>query len=349
MKKIVISILIIALSSAVFAQETQQNKNWTSARPDGHAPISIMGDHIHKKGEFMISYRYMPMWMSGNIQNSDEISDQRIQQAGFKVAPQNMTMDMHMLGAMYAPTDKITLMVMANYITKQMDLKVLGNGNNFSTKSSGLGDVMLSSLIKIINKNQHAVHANLGLSIPTGALDESDDLPVKKDARLAYPMQQGSGTFDPQLGATYLGQTNLFSWGAQVLYKIRLGKNSEDYTFGNRVNASAWGAIMATDFVSFSTSLRYYKQGDINGSDSELDGFKNNSLMPLFNTQNSGRSQLDMGIGANFLLTGSALKGLRIATEIAFPVMQEANGIQMEKDLVATFGIQYAFGHSSRQ
>ena len=30
---------------------------------DSHAPISVMGDHIHKKGEFMFSYRFNHMVM----------------------------------------------------------------------------------------------------------------------------------------------------------------------------------------------------------------------------------------------------------------------------------------------
>ena len=29
--------------------------------PDSHAPISVMGDHTHKKNEVMFSYRFMKM------------------------------------------------------------------------------------------------------------------------------------------------------------------------------------------------------------------------------------------------------------------------------------------------
>ena len=35
-------------------------------RPDSHAPIGIMGDHYHKTGEIMLSYRCMHMSMAGN-------------------------------------------------------------------------------------------------------------------------------------------------------------------------------------------------------------------------------------------------------------------------------------------
>ncbi len=65
---------------------------------------SVMGDHYHKKGETMFSYRYMPMWMDSNLQSSDDISNENIYQ-NFMVAPQKM--NMHMLGLMYAPSNQI--------------------------------------------------------------------------------------------------------------------------------------------------------------------------------------------------------------------------------------------------
>lgn len=38
-----------------------------------------------------------------------------------RIVPTGMTMDMHMLGAMYAPSDRLTLMAMLPYIKKDMD------------------------------------------------------------------------------------------------------------------------------------------------------------------------------------------------------------------------------------
>lgn len=329
------------------AQETQATNLWTSARPDGHAPISVMGDHTHKKGDVMVSYRFMPMWMEGNLSGSDDISNEGIQQAGFRVAPQEMTMNMHMLGAMYAPSNQVTLMVMTNYISNSMDLRVLGNGLNFNTESGGLGDTMVGALVKLLNKNRQAIHANIDISIPTGSIDERDDLPVKPNARLAYTMQTGSGTFDPSLGVTYLGQSDLFSWGAQMKFKARLGRNSENYRFGDKATAVAWGAIKATEAISFSTSLSYMKQADITGTDPEHAPFVTNNLMPLFNIQNSGRSQLDLGLGANYVFAEGALKNLRFGAEFQLPIAQEVNGIQMKNEYMATFGVQYAFGNHS--
>ena len=82
----------------------QTNIKWDPNRPDSHAPISIMLDHYHEKGELMISYRYMPMWMDGNLQSSDEVNDIETF-SRYLVSPQEMKMDMHMLGLMYAKAD----------------------------------------------------------------------------------------------------------------------------------------------------------------------------------------------------------------------------------------------------
>lgn len=327
--------IILLCSNIALAQENQ----WSSARPDGHAPISVIGDHYHKKGEFMFSYKYMPMWMDGNLQSTRDISNESIY-GNFMVAPEKMQMDMHMLGAMYAPSDYVTLVFMGNYISNSMDLKT-GMGIDFNTKSSGISDVSLGSLIKIMNRNRQSLHANIGISIPTGDIDQRDATPMMNDAPLAYPMQLGSGTWDPTLGLTYLGQLERFSWGAQSMYKFRLGDNAESYSFGNRFDMVGWGAIKVSDYFSFSTSLSYFDTQKINGIDADL----NPMMMPSFNTANSGRNQLDIGLGTNLLIPKGSFKNLRLAAEIKVPVYQKVNGIQMNNTLMATVGIQYTIGH----
>ena len=38
-----------------------------------HAPIGVMGDHMHSKGEIMFSYRFMNMLMKGNLNGEKRI------------------------------------------------------------------------------------------------------------------------------------------------------------------------------------------------------------------------------------------------------------------------------------
>ena len=90
-----------------------------------HAPIGVMADHRHKKGEWMTSYRFMHMDMSGNRDGTDSLSPEEIvttvanpfanppmMPSTLRVVPTDMPMQMHMVGGMYCLSDRITLMAM---------------------------------------------------------------------------------------------------------------------------------------------------------------------------------------------------------------------------------------------
>ena len=87
------------------------------------APIGVMGSHMHEKGKFMMSYRFMRMDMDGNQIGTSNVTPETIattipnrflgspmQPPTLRVVPTQMTTDMHMIGGMYAPTDNICLL-----------------------------------------------------------------------------------------------------------------------------------------------------------------------------------------------------------------------------------------------
>jgi hypothetical protein len=346
--KLIIQIIVfitVLLSQGLRAQETK----WTSARADGHAPIGVMGDHMHHKGEWMFSYRFMNMNMDGNLFGTEAISETDTF-VNYTVAPQNMHMKMHMWGAMYAPSDKLTFVIMANFLENDMEL-LTGNlmmmpmmrNVTFETSSSGLGDTKVGALYSLFHKNSSALHLNFGLSIPTGSLTETGETPVSapNKIRLGYKMQLGSGTWDPSLGVTYLKQYNHMSYGAQTTYLYRIGENNEGYTLGDKWNTTFWSAYKISK--SFSTSLR----GDYN-SIAVIDGKDKTFMMPMmapvFDASNSGKKQLDILLGVNYGFFNGALKGMRLEVEVGLPVYQDVQGVQMDSKFLFTLGVQYVFG-----
>lgn len=120
--KTVQAILVLTTAiSAIFAHE------YDSGRPDGHAAISIMGDHTHKKNEWMVSYRFMYMDMAGLRMGDSSISSTEAFANNYTVEPTEMPMTMHMLGVMYAPTDKLTLSAMTHYREAEMTNDIFPN------------------------------------------------------------------------------------------------------------------------------------------------------------------------------------------------------------------------------
>ena len=311
--------------------------------PDAHAPIGVMGDHLHTKGGLMLSLRYMNMAMEGNKSGTDDIDDTSIYN-NFMVAPQDMTMNMYMLGVMYAPSDKLTVMLMQSIVKKDMDLtaRMMMNGmpmlRDFSTSSSGLGDLKLGALLGIFNNHKISFHLNGSLNIPIGAIENRDDTPMMNDVKLPYAMQLGSGTFDVTLGATFKNNRTTTSWGTQFLSTLRIGKNSEDYRFGNVHQLNIWGAYKITTNISLSARVLGTSEGKLKGVDSDLSPM----MVTTANTNNYGSDKIKsfVGINVSFPET-SSLKDFRFGIEVGTPIYEDYNGIQMNENLSLNFGLKY--------
>lgn len=339
MKKYISAVCIMATIAITAQENTTDEPKWSAGRPDGHAPISVMGDHMHGKGEWMFSYRYMYMNMDELKQGSDDASfDDAL--ANYMITPTTMPMNMHMLGAMYAPSDKITLMAMVNYLSMEMD-HLTQMGGTFTTESSGFGDIQLALLYKFFNTKGQTMHGQIGISIPTGSVTESDVTPAStpNEVELPYPMQLGSGTFDTNLALTYLGQCETVSWGSQLRGVFRFGENDREYRYGNRYSLNNWFAMKASNWLSFSARLEGLIVGEIEGADPNLTPM----MVITADTNNSGGTYINSGLGVNTYISKGTLKNLRFGAELGYPLYQDLNGIQLKNKETLTLGVQYSF------
>jgi len=330
----------------LMASPLRAQTEWTSSRPDGHAPIGVMADHTHEAGEFMFSYRFMRMGMEGSLDGSNEISNSDIVSPtgyGFMVTPTKMPMMMHMLGIMYAPSGRVTLMGMFNYLDFSMDHNTRAGGS-FTTASSGFGDIGLTAMVGLIEEGPTRLHLNLGGTLPTGSIDAMGVTPASSPAEvvLPYPMQLGSGTFDLTPGITFLGMAEKVSYGIQARGVFRLGENDRGYTVGDRLEGTGWLALRATDNLSFSARGKYQKWNDHSGADSAL----NPMMVPTARTDLRGGKRFDIPVGLNYWVNSGSLSGFRILAEYDIPVWQSLSGPQLETTGIVTIGLQYSWDPS---
>lgn len=324
-----------------------------------HAPIGVMGDHLHGRGEVMLSYRAMLMGMEGNRIGTDEVSPETIVSTvenvnapppTLRVVPVDMTMTMHMIGAMWAPTDNLTLMAMGSFISKEMDhttfqgmagTTTLGG---FTTEASGIGDTSITALFRLWQAEHLSVHGGFGVSFPTGSIDEEDTvltpMNTRPSLRLPYPMQIGSGTFDLKPSVTLTNKTHdaRFGGGMQYSAVLRTGDNDEGYTLGDRHELTGWGAWSPDPRVSLSLRATGRTVGQIDGADPLI-----TAPVQTANPDFQGGDTIEIGAGVNLLAIGGAFNGHRIAAEIMVPIYQDLNGPQLETDYVVTLGWQKAF------
>ncbi len=307
--------------------------------PGDHAPIGVMQDHLHDKGDWMLSYRFMRHDMGGNRKAVERVDDADVLSVdgfGFSETPTTLTMETHMFGLMYGVTDSVTVAAMVPFVEQEMK-HLTRSGERFTTESSGLADITVAALVRIYEDDTSQAHLNLGFSAPTGSITETDTTfsSAPDETILPYPMQLGSGTWDLRPGITYTGQEPGWSWGTQALATLRLGRNDRDYSLGDRLDLTAWGAWHATDVVSFSTRMALSRVKNIDGADSELDAAANPAADP---TLRAG-TRLDAFVGVNAVLGA----GNRLAVEAGWPLSQNLSGPQLETDTMVTLGWQLSF------
>lgn len=355
-----LSTIASAQSASIGSHDYHQHHGGHDHGPE--EPISLMGTHMHDKGEWMLSYRYMHMDMEGNRDGTDDIDAVTIattvpnrffgtpgQPATLRVVPTDMTMDMHMFGAMYAPADWLTLVAMGHYIEKDMDHITFAGGagtavrGTFNVKTSGIGDTKVGGLIRLHDDDMHHVHLNAGLSLPTGSIDEEAKILAPNGAtptlRTPYAMQIGTGTYDLLPGVTYTGQTGPWGWGAQYAAEIRLeDENDEGYAWGDKHSVNLWGAYQWAPWISTSARLSGTTQGKIDGIDPQIVA-PNQTADP----DNYGGQTVEAGLGVAFTGVSGDLAGKSFAIEATAPLYRNLNGPQLETDWTVTAGAKLTF------
>ena len=147
---------------------------------------------------------------------------------GYNYYSQKMIMKMDMIGMMYGVSDKITMMIMLNFIQNDMQMNKLvdirantDDGHSHSEmkmdhSTIGMGDPSISFMISLYNQNKLKIHTNIGLSLQFGDITTNHKWGMEMHnhdheilghdhevMRNAYGMQLGSGTVDPKITVSY--------------------------------------------------------------------------------------------------------------------------------------------------
>lgn len=338
-----------------------------------HAPAGVMFDHmLPNAGDMMVGYRYMygsqgsPMLHGASPTSDQAIVDNGCGPNPCLLTPTNMSMHMHMLDLMYAPTDWLTLMLMPQFVDMSMNMgrlrapedDYLANDNvgnpagaeiashiphhlQNGHETGGIGDLGIYALFKLFDDGTHHVHVASGLSAPTGDVDIQLRRNHQVDGGfIHYGMQLGSGTWDFKPSLTYTGHIEQWSWGAQASGTVRMqDQNESGYALGDMFQSTVWSSYQLTDWLSASVRGVYTVQGAVKG------GFNGliNQLGPMDYPGNYGGKYWDAGFGLSAMVPSGDLAGNRVSVEWLHPVEDNVNGYQLERDgtLSATWSLAF--------
>jgi len=326
--------LALAAQPLLADQSTEAEIVAAGFRPDAHGPAGTMADHVHKRGDLMIGLMWMHEDYGGaNRSGTDPIGDTAIAAAGYASKADAMTMDMAMLHVMYAPSDRVTLMLVPSWMRMGMTMKglpatmggmssghMLMAGRTMDHAVQGLGDTQLGALVALSRRPELSAHTGLMVSAPTGNA-------TRKSAGggyVHYMMQGGSGTWDLNPSFTLHGTTAAFGWGAQASYLFRMQKeNTAGFRFGDRFAATAWLSKPVSAKLSLSTRLAWSSEQTIAG---HYNG-PHSHASPPDRQANYGGDRVEGSLGFNAILG----QRLRIGGEVSAPLYQRVNGIQLPK------------------
>jgi nitrous oxide reductase accessory protein NosL len=362
---------IATFDEALKAAQAESGVACACEGPGGHMLFNpAFGDdiyHTHPAGMWMVSMKEMHMAMDGlrdgttNVSTKQVGNNRGLKYDNYMMIPTSMHMDMQMLMVMYGITDRWTVMAMANYLETKMDMvmdmspfnmmgmpKAVDPGAQADDpmRTSGLSDTELRGIYKLTEY----MNASLGLSLPTGDIDQ-DFTTMGTKWRAPYDMQLGSGTFDlkPAVTLNFLSDDALWNWGGQAMYTAHLGKNSNDYSLGDSLKLNTW-LQRALGPAATWIRLSYSDTGSINGHDDEIQKSLNLKgplnptgnymapAMPDADPNNYGGQRIDGFVGFSI-----PVKAVSFGVEAGVPLYQDLNGLQMKNDWYLTAGIQTMF------
>lgn len=368
--------LLCVAACACLALPVWAHVESSTFRPESHAPAGVMSDHLHVKGEWMFGYRYLTSEYRGLYQGSSSITPEQAGAAGYSMVGRTMSMEMHMLDIMYAVSDQVTLMLMPMHMSMDMTMEGTGtmpmggmqgmahnSGHSMtmgdsmmgdpvmddsmmddhmmgsmshSHGTSGWGDTNVSALIRLHASEGHSLHLTLGITVPTGSVDEKKPNGMFEH----YGMQLGSGTWDLVPNLTYTGYRDRVSWGVQVGGTERLeSANDSGFAFGDQRFATGWLGYRVAPWLSATVRIEYEYEDQLSG---EYNGAYPRKS-PGDDIDNYGGEFVTAGIGFNAVAQRGPLAGMRLGLEWESRVDESYNGIQLGAEDGWNLSLSYAF------
>lgn len=240
---------------------------------------------------------------------------------------QKLAVDAFVAKAVLGLNRDFTISLAAPYLKKRLDR----GGGLPPLRSEGIGDLALMGKYRFFQKTGRAktLEASLlfGAELPTGSTSETSS-----GSLLPMPLQPGSGSWDPILGAAITKVEGRWLVSADLISKWN--SEAKGYRFGNSLRADLGG-----HFRLYPARYERYDQKTLNlvAELNSIFASKNRSggarLANTGGTKVFGTLGLQLIFNQNFLLEAA----------VQVPLLLDLNGNQLEEDWVSIFGLRLRF------
>lgn len=190
----------------------------------------------------------------------------------YPVVPTEISQEIHALRLAYDVNESVTIRAQVPLVRQSTDhISIIPGYDAFNISSEGLGDVALVADSTISQSLNSIWKAGLGVSVPTGSIDEEGDTPrAPGNQQLPYTMQLGSGTWDFPFFLSFRKYEAQWDWGMDASFTLRTGENDRDYRLGNKASVGGWLMWKGSSVIKPGVRLDYRWRDDIHGEDESL-------------------------------------------------------------------------------
>lgn len=291
-----------------------------------------------RRSPWTLAHQYKYAKFEGYLDGSDSLSFNDVLWNGpaeprttknFPILPTVITQMAAIIGVGYQFNKNWQGRIFTSYIEQKSEhISIVKNYDFFTIESHGVGDTTVSASYTWDDSARHLWQLSMGLSLPTGSIDEVGDTPrAPGDQQLPYTMQLGSGTFDIPVELTYRrGEADGLDFS--VAATVRTGKNDRYYRLGNNISVSSRYQIQLSPTLRTFAAVSLNYSEAINGQDTSL---LVNAPIPypasITNPELYGGKKASLGLG----LTWKLSEAYRLSLEVSKPLYQYLNGPQSKE------------------
>ena len=294
-----------------------------------------------KRSPWSVALQRSSVEFKGYLDGDDKVSEDEVLWSGpnsgeartdknFPVVPGKIIQTAYLLSVGYAFNDSWRAHATIPYIEQSTDhISIIPNYDTFTIKTSGVGDTVLSASYRLSDSALSDWWLTVGISIPTGSIDEEGDTPrAPGDQQLPYTMQLGSGTYDLPIELNYHAKGD-HDISLVLAATIRNGTNSRGYRLGNNYSLAGRYKFNFSKVLSPYIGLEAFYSDSIHGADTSL-------LVPsaypypapITNPALFGGIKIGAKAGIVWKMSDRYL----LAAEIGKPLYQNLNGPQTKEN-----------------
>ncbi len=303
-------------------------------------PHGVAYDAPLAKGQWSLSYSYARQQGKGLRDDTDRVSASDASSATYSEVPTRLSSDVHHFGIRYAPFERLTVSLLLPFIEHEMRNRSFdGGGDRYTTQSSGVGDLELALMIPFMVKGEEKLDLHAGLRVPTGEISERDRVPGDGESGavlLPRSMQTGSRSVALLAGLTYSGAWEGLGWGVHGNGSLVVEDNHRSYRHGDTLSFSGWLAHEVVEQMSASLRLGFdhfqrHRGKRVVGPDDHLASKRS--------TTAGQRLSISPGVSVALPFAGEQ----RLSFEASWPVYQDLEGPQVERDWTLSTGVEWVF------